>query len=235
MSAETIQKLLVDAHQRALSQLTAFDRAINQKDHRAAAEALQNAAKAICDGLTQIAEDAKFWAEAGELVNKAVGSPDAIKTVCSDLDKVADEEAKILAKGGYSAESIRVLLGEFEITLDAFQEFPSGNTLELARRKVIAAQKAICDIASKPVEIVKEGFWGRTYRRLKAGLKTFNGAGTVVCDVATASAAAAAAAATGGALTPLAIGVAAVSVAGGVHTIMSVGEEIHDGLVIRRR
>lgn len=210
MSAETLQKPVAEAHQQALNQLSAFDSAINQKNERAAAEALQNAAKAICDGLTRIADDAKFWAEVGELVNKTVGSPDAIKTVLSDLEKVADEEAKILARGGYSAESIRVLLGEFEITLDAFQEFPSGNTLELARRKVSAAQKAICDIASKPVEIVKVGFWGRTYRRVKAGLKTFNGAGTVLCDVATASAAAAAAAATGGALTPLAVGVAAV-------------------------
>jgi hypothetical protein len=59
-----------------------------------------------------------------------------------------------------------------------------------------------------------------------------NGVGTIALDVVVA--AGAGTAATGGAAAPYAVGLAVVSVAGGMATIMSVGEDIYGGLTRRR-
>jgi len=231
LSASTLLKPTVEAYNAAQQQLGAFHAAINQHKTKVAAEALHNAAQAICYGLSQAVEDQKFWAEAADLLNKANTMPNAMKTVLENLEKVAEEEANILRAGGYTAESVSALLGDFEITLGAFKEYPSGNTLQLAQERVRRSQKIICELASRGVEIESDHFWGRAYRSVRSTLKSFSGVGTIVCDVATAGVAAAASA---GVLTPLALGVAAVSVTGGVVTIMGVGEEIYGGLIIRR-
>jgi hypothetical protein len=85
-----------------------------------------------------------------------------------------------------------------------------------------AAQKQICAIAEKKVEIVSVNIWGRAYRAIKNGLRSVNGVGTIAFDVVAAGAGTPA---TGGAAAPYAVGLAVVSVAGGMATIMSVGEE----------
>jgi hypothetical protein len=231
MSAESLQKLVVGAYEEAQRQLNAFYAAMDERNTRAAADALQNAARAICAGLTEAVQDRTFWAEAAELLKQASATPAPLKAVLDNLERVAEEEAKILKNGGYSAQSVSALLGDFEITLEAFREFPSGNTVELARARVTSAQEVICELEKRGVEIARDNLWGRAYRRVKSCLKSFSGVGTMVCDVATAGAAFAA---SGGVLAPLALGVAAVSVTGGIVTIIGVGEDIYGGLTIRR-
>lgn len=67
--------------------------------------------------------------------------------------------------------------------------------------------------------------------RASTRARSVNGVGTIAFDVVAAGAGTAA---TGGAAAPYAVGLAVVSVAGGMATIMSVGEDIYGGLTIRR-
>lgn len=231
MSAETLSKSVVEAHQSAQMQLTAFHTAIDNRNSKEAAIALQRAAQAICYGLSRTMEDSAFWSEAAGLLQQAERTPGAVDEVLGNLDDLMKEEGRILTNGGYSAEVVSEILREFELTLSVFKQIPNPNTLDLAKTRISQTKNAICALGDKPVEIIKDGYWGRAYRAVKSGLRSLNGVGTIVSDVATAGAAAAA---SGGILAPWALGIAAASIAGGIVTVMTVGEDIYGGLRIQR-
>jgi hypothetical protein len=231
MSAEALQKVIVESHRGAQNQLTNFHSAMDRGNTKAAGTALQTAAQAICYGLKNAVEDNVFWTEAGALIRNAHEHPPAINEVLSDLERLVEQEGHVLTNGGFNASEVAELLGEFVLTLRVFGEVPNEKTLELTRIRVLQTQKQICAIAGKKVEIVSVNIWGRAYRAVKNGLRSVNGVGTIAFDVVAAGAGTAA---TGGAAAPYAVGLAVVSVAGGMATIMSVGEDIYGGLTIRR-
>lgn len=232
MSALSLQPQIVKAYEQAQRELKTFHAAVDHDNPETAAIALHRAAQALCGGLTAAVADGTFWAETADILRNPRLTSQALQSVLADLEKTAEEEANILRTGGYSSESVASLLGTFETTLAAFREFPSGNTLELVRERVSRAQQIICTVANKPVVIIKknESFWGRAYRLVKNSLKVLGGVGVIVGDVTGLTSATAA---TAGALTPLVIGVAFASVAGGFETILDVGEAI-DGNIHRQ-
>src|SRR5438552_19155179 len=100
MSAEALQKIIVESHRGTQTQLTNFNTAMDRGNTKAAATALQTAAQAICYGLKNAAEDSVFWAEAGALIRNAHEHPPAINEVLSDLEKLVEQEGQLLKNGG---------------------------------------------------------------------------------------------------------------------------------------
>jgi hypothetical protein len=226
MSAVTLQPIIVAQYEEARRHLKAFHEAADKRDTRGAASALQNAAIAICRGLSAAVNDQRFWAEAAELINPANTAPEALQAVLAGLEVASEEEGKVLMNGGYSSESIGILLGNFDLTLGAFKNHPAGDTLELAIDRVNRARQVICELSSRPVIIERQGFWGRGYRTVVNCFKVLGGVGTIVSDVAGVVAAAAAAPP----LTHLAVGIAVASVMSGISAVSGVGETIFGGV-----
>jgi len=89
-------------------------------------------------------------------------APESLRSALSALDKVIEDEAEVLRHGGLSCSGIGELLGELGITLGALQEFPSGATLELARRRVREVRGVMCELSERG-----EGFWDSSSRPVK--------------------------------------------------------------------
>ena len=206
MSAKKILKTLVETYEGARRELALFDRAVEGRKIEEAARHLRAAAAAICAGLKAADEDADFWAEMGDLLKGM--KPDSLKEALNTLDKIVEDEAEVMKRGGFSPSGISELLGEIGVTLGAFKEFPSGATLELARRRVKDARRVICDLSERDVKI-ERGFWGRSFRIVKAGIKVLGGVASIGVDLTT---------------TPFSAPLAVVSVAGGVDLLLSVGD-----------
>jgi len=222
MGAVNLQPIIVEQYEEARIYIVAFHEAANRRDTRSASNALQNAALAICRGLSAAVNDKDFWADAANLINPSNHRTEALEAVFQGLEAASAEEANILMKAGYSSESIGILLGSFDLALRVFREHPTGNSLELARDQVIKAQQSICGFSAQPVVIKKQGFWRRGYRHVMGCFKVFGAVGVIVVDVTSV----ATTSTTVPVLTPFTVGLAIASVMGGIETISEVGEAI---------
>jgi hypothetical protein len=210
MSADRILKSLVESYEAARRELQLFDRAMQERDTKEAARHLGTAAAAICAGLTAADDDPEFWAEMANLLKGATAQ--SLKETLETLDKVVEDEEEVLQRGGFSRSAISELLGDLTVTLGAFKEYPSGATLELVRRRVGEARRVMCRLSERGVKI-ERGFWGRSFRLVKASIKVLGGVAGIAVDLTT---------------TPFSAPLAVASVAGGVDLLLSVGDVFRD-------
>jgi len=218
MRLERSVRILVRSYELAHRDLEAFDRAVHANDKRVARTALQSAAENICAGLTALKEDPDFWAAMGNQLARARIDRKALDAALADLDRLVEEEGRILERAGLSRAAVTRLVGEFACQIRAFKANPTGDNLALARGKVSNVQEAICEVSRAALRS-ERSLWGRAFRVVKVGIKVLGGAASIGVNVA---------------VQPLVVPVAVASVLGGLDMIISVGDVLKEGRENRR-
>ncbi len=178
MPLEETKKALIDAYSIASKKLREYDEEITKegdgRDKHTAYKALEEAQKALCDGLSVVNADPEFWSAMADQLRDAGSKHAELREALKDLNAVVAREGLVLKKLGMCGADVSQLLGEFAITLRVFRATPSGDTLMLVRGKLAFVQAAVCDLKKSQLQESADS-WGRAWRSLRIGLKAVSG------------------------------------------------------------
>jgi hypothetical protein len=163
---------LIDAY----SKLGILERRARERDQ---AEALQDALVLLCETLTQLLDDQRFWADVIELLRS--DPEERLPEVLGGFDELLDVQADELKGLGYDDDLIDELLADAGIASESLAAGPSGASYQNLQTRLRKLRDAVCGLTTNRTDDRRK--WRRRGLKLvRRGGYVLAGGSIVVLD-----------------------------------------------------
>ena len=149
---------------------------------------LHKAAFLLCDGMSKLSEDGRFWAAVNDLPKLEEGNRAEVTKLLSDIDELSRQEEVVLREALGVSSAMR-LIGDVATAMDLLRSHQSGLAVENVRNRVRDLRDEVCDSVGRlaPAPVAAEPpAWRRGilkgYRVVSKGLFVVGGGTLVVLN-----------------------------------------------------
>jgi len=147
---------------------------------RSGASPVPNPAKALCELLSGLLEDADFW---GQLFDATAKDGEELQVVVGNLDVLLDSEKELLlGELGWYDEEVERLFRDMKQAVELLGEEPGGGSYEDFRSSLDVLRKRVCALGRGDQTT---DFRLKARRALKIGILIVGGAVVAVVDAVT--------------------------------------------------